>query len=501
MIPKPVQFERMEGNATFDRTQPLTLHCVQQELLPAADFFQRTVKSLIPDIAVRIVSSTQAGKSPVIQLNLTNDTGRAEESYTLSIEPDHIQLDAPDYQGIMHGIASLLQLIANAETSGTEITIPCCHMEDAPALKWRGMHLDVSRHFFPVEVVERFLDILTLYKINIFHWHLTDDQGWRIQIDAYPKLTEVGAYRIEADGIRCGGYYTKDDIRRVVKYAEKLGITIVPEIELPGHASAVLAAYPELSCHGQTVEVPTTWGIFNDVLCPSNPETLTFLETVLNEVTALFPGPWVHIGGDECPSEQWQTCDRCKALAQKENLPGIDYLQGWLNRWVGDLLKRKGKTLVGWDEILDRDAPEGAIVMAWRGVDHGLNAVKQGHHVVMSPVSHCYFDYAQAESGEPEAFDAVLTLENVMSFNPVPEGIDPSERSKVLGGQANVWTERISTENHLHYMLLPRLCALSETLWGGHQIEDPTAFFQRLQTNVRMLAGLGIHFRPVSPIW
>ncbi|MBZ0266492.1 beta-N-acetylhexosaminidase [bacterium] len=498
MIPEPNEITCQQDYFPIYQNTPLFLHVNNQNLLPAAHFFVKTISTIIPWINIQNIINQNDSPTQLINLVHLDESSIHPESYNLKIAANNIEITAGDDSGILYGIVTLIQMFAEAEQAEGFLRLKCCSINDKPALEWRGMHLDVSRHFFPVPVIERFLEILALHKINIFHWHLTDDQGWRIQIDCNPKLTEVGAYRVEDNGKVYGGFYSKDDIRFIVKRAGELGITVVPEIEMPGHSSAVLAAYPELSCYGKKVEIPNTWGIFKDVLCPSKPATYHFLENVLEEVCDLFPGKWVHIGGDECPSDQWKNCPNCRELVKKEKLNGVDYLQGWLNNWIAENLQSQDKVLVGWDEILDRGAPKGAVVMAWRGFDQGINAIENGHKVVMSPTQHCYFDYAQAKRGEPKAFQATLTLEDVLAFDPIPLHLNLTQRQQVLGGQGNLWTERIDNESHLQYMLLPRLCALAETLWTGKSVKDTKDFHHRLLKHLVLLKSLGINYRPVS---
>ncbi len=425
------------------------------------------------------------------------DPSLTNEAYRLQIKTDSVRLSTADKAGLFYALITLLQLLAGATREGDELVVPTVEIEDRPRFRWRGMHLDVVRHFFPVDVIKRYLDVLALHKINVFHWHLTDDQGWRIEIKSHPKLTEIGAWRTEADGTRHGGYYTQDEIRDVVNYAAERHITVVPEIEVPGHARAALAAYPKLSCTGETQSVPTTWGIFDDVFCVGNENTITFLEDVLTEVFDLFPCEFVHIGGDECPNIRWQACPKCQQRMQLEKVGSFAELQHWFTRRIEGFLNAHGKRLIGWDEILVQDLPKSAAVMAWRSTQQGQRAAEAGHDVVMSPTTHCYFDYAQAEHGEPEAFEATLTLEQVAKFDPAPSDWPESVRTCVLGGQGNLWTERIDNESHLQYMLLPRLCALSECLWSQAQARPLSALYESLEKWLELLAKLGFNSRNI----
>lgn len=357
------------------------------------------------------------------------------------------------------------------------------------------MHLDVCRHFFSIDFVKRYLDLLAMHRMNMFHWHLTEDQGWRIEIKAFPKLTEIGAWRTEKDGSRYGGFYTRDAVREVVEYAASLGITVVPEIELPGHALAALSAYPEYSCTGGPFQVANSWGVFDDVYCAGKDATFDFLFKIFDEIIELFPGEFIHIGGDECPKTRWKGCPDCQARIKAEGLADEHELQSWFISKVGRYLESKGKRIIGWDEILEGGIPKGAAVMSWRGTEGGIKAALAGHDVVMSPGSHCYFDHAQAESGEPQSFEAVLTLERVYQFDPVPEDLPEDKRHHILGGQGNLWSEYIPTDEHAEYMLLPRLCALSETLWASPEERDFDDFLNRLKGHLGELQKMGISFR------
>lgn len=419
------------------------------------------------------------------------------EGYRMQITPEGIQIASGTGTGLRYAATSLLQWIATAPREKGAFHVPAVSIEDTPRFSWRGMHLDVSRHFFPKEAILRYLDLLAFHKLNIFHWHLTDDQGWRIAIEAYPKLAEVAAWRRDPDGTRYGGMYSREEIRDVVAYADRLGITVVPEIEMPGHARAALAAYPELSCTGETQEVPNDWGIFDDVFCAGNDDTFRFLEAVLNEVCELFPGPYIHIGGDEVPSTNWEACPKCRLRMKREKLEGAAELQGWFTSRIAWFLAERGKHAVGWDEVLAGNPPRDTMIMSWRGMEEGIRAAEEGHKVIMSPVSHCYFDYPQVPEGEPREIEDDVTLERVYAFDPVPEELDNGDAARIQGGQGNVWTERMGTWERVETMVLPRLCALSEVLWSRERasFED---FRSRLRPHLANLDRLGYHFFPLE---
>lgn len=374
----------------------------------------------------------------------------------------------------LYGIVSFLQLLQKDDNGWY---IRECEIADMPRFQWRGLHLDVSRHFFTVEEVKRFIDLMSLYKFNKFHWHLTDDQGWRIEIDKFPLLTEVGGYRDSTiighyndsprlwDNKRYGGYYTQEQIKEVVEYAGARYIDVVPEIEMPGHSRAALAAYPHLSCSGEKLPVPGLWGVFDDIYC-SKEESIQFMKDVLSEVIELFPGEYVHIGGDEAPKRRWKECDACQQVIKKNNLHNEHELQSYFIRQIDEFLTSKGKKLIGWDEILEGGLSPNAAVMSWRGEKGGLEAARLEHEVVMTPTTYCYFDYYQSSTGkEPLAIGGYLPLEKVYQFDPIPEGLPEDNYRYILGGQANLWTEYIPDMNHLEYMTYPRALALAQSVW------------------------------------
>ncbi|MCB9163809.1 MAG: beta-N-acetylhexosaminidase [Flavobacteriales bacterium] len=426
----------------------------------------------------------------VIQLNLfTPDTLLPGEWYSLTVEPDRIHISATTEAGLYRGSRSLVQLLEQGRETGS---LPCLSITDWPRFPWRGMHLDVVRHFFPVDFVKQYIDLLARYKMNSFHWHLTDDQGWRIEIKSRPKLTEVGAWRsgsqigpyarLEFDTVRYGGYYTQDEIREVVAYAAARHINVVPEIEMPGHALAVLAAYPQVGCAGGPYAVNRGWGVFEDVFCAGNDSTFSLLEDVLTEVMDLFSSPYIHIGGDECPKERWKECPKCQARLKAEGLKDEHELQSYFIQRIEQFMNAKGRKIIGWDEILEGGLAPNAAVMSWRGTDGGVAAAKSGHYAVMSPGSHCYFDHYQGDpANEPLAFGGYTTLQKVYSYEPIPTELNAEEAKYILGAQGNLWTEYILTPEHAEYMALPRMLALAEVLWTPKEKRDESDFIQRLE--------------------
>lgn len=425
-----------------------------------------------------------------------------DEEYMLLINKSEITIAAQERAGVFYGIQTLLQLLPLEEKD--EIKIPCLLINDQPKFKWRGMHLDVSRHFFDIEFVKKYIDYLAQYKMNTFHWHLTDDQGWRIEIKKYPKLTEIGAWRSGSmvghyrdqtfDNKKYGGFYTQEEIKEVVAYAKERHITVVPEIEMPGHALAALAAYPQYSCTGGPFEVGKTWGVLDDVFCPKD-ETFTFLENILSEVIALFPSEYIHVGGDECPKTRWKSCSLCQKRIKDEKLKDEHELQSYFIQRIEKFVNSKGRKIIGWDEILEGGLAPNAAVMSWRGIEGGIAAAKEKHFVVMSPGSHCYFDHYQGEpANEPLAFGGYTTLEKVYSYNPIPTELTEAESAYILGAQANLWTEYIDTINQVEYMLFPRITAIAEVVWGTSNPENYKAFEDRVVHHMKGWKQKNINF-------
>jgi hexosaminidase len=417
-----------------------------------------------------LTAEQAAGLEPECRLG-SDDGGK--ENYRLLIRPDSVTITAGDEAGTHYGLSTWRRLLA-ASADGWDI--PCGVIDDGPAFAWRGMLLDCGRHFMDTAFIKRLIDLLDLHKCNILHWHLTEDQGWRLEVPGLPKLTEIAAWRKGPDGSSYGGFYTADDVREIVAYAADRHITIVPEIELPGHCLAALAAYPELSCTGGPHEVGTQWGIFEDVYCAGGEETFSFLERVLTHVMELFPSSYIHIGGDEVPKDRWHKCPRCQERMRSEGLAGENELQSWFIRRIGKFLSAHGRYLIGWDEILDGGLAPGATVQSWQGFEGAIAAVKAGHNAIVSPTSHCYFDYPVEK----------LNLEKVYSFDPVPAGLDTQQITLILGGQLNLWTERIP-QDRVDTMLFPRLCAMAECLWSGSARPGFEHFELRLDGHLRRL--------------
>lgn len=425
-------------------------------------------------------------------INFVVDPALAPEEYSLVVNRKAVIIKASALNGFIYAIQTVKQMLPEEIFSDSldqdeDWKLKCVVIKDAPRFAYRGMHLDVSRHFWSVDEVKRYLDVMQVHKLNRFHWHLTDDQGWRIEIKKYPRLTEKGAVRKETlvghlqpkdnvfDGTPYGEglFYTQDQIREVVAYAAARGITVIPEIDLPGHMVAALACYPELGCTSGPYEVWPLWGVADDVLCPGNEKTFEFIENVLSEVADLFPSEYIHIGGDECPKVRWEKCPKCQARIKALGLEADErhsaeyFLQSYVTERVEAFLATRGKRIIGWDEILEGKLAPDATVMSWRGISGGLEAARLGHDAIMTPNSYLYFDYYQSENqdAEPLAIGGYLPVSKVYSYEPFEEGMTEEEKSHIIGVQANLWTEYITTESQLEYMLLPRLAALSEVQW------------------------------------
>lgn len=425
-------------------------------------------------------------------INFVVDPALDPEEYSLVVNRKAVIIKASALNGFIYAIQTVKQMLPEEIFSDSldqdeDWKLKCVVIKDAPRFAYRGMHLDVSRHFWSVDEVKRYLDVMQVHKLNRFHWHLTDDQGWRIEIKKYPRLTEKGAVRKETlvghlqpkdnvfDGTPYGEglFYTQDQIREVVAYAAARGITVIPEIDLPGHMVAALACYPELGCTSGPYEVWPMWGVADDVLCPGNEKTFEFIENVLSEVADLFPSEYIHIGGDECPKVRWEKCPKCQASIKALGLEADEkhsaeyFLQSYVTERVEAFLATRGKRIIGWDEILEGKLAQDATVMSWRGISGGLEAARLGHDAIMTPNSYLYFDYYQSENqdAEPLAIGGYLPVSKVYSYEPFEEGMTEEEKSHIIGVQANLWTEYITTESQLEYMLLPRLAALSEVQW------------------------------------
>ena len=445
------------------------------------------------------------------------DANLAEEEYSIDITKANCIVRASSYNGFLYAIQTLKQLTSvnifgNEPNPAEKFLFPCVKIQDKPRFGYRGMHLDCSRHFFSVEEVKKYLDIMALYKLNRFHWHLTDDQGWRVEIKKYPRLTEIGAFRNGTvikkdwgsnDGVRYGGYYTQEQMKDVVAYAGKLGIVVIPEIDLPGHMMGALAGYPELGCTGGPYEVWTRWGISEQVLCPGKEAMFSFLEDVFTELMDIFPSEYIHIGGDECPKTEWEKCPACQARIKQLGIKADghhsaeQFLQSYVTARVQKFLNDHGRRIIGWDEVLEGELAEGATVMSWRGTEGGIKASAMGFDVIMTPNTYCYFDYYQSEDQDKEPFGigGFLPWDKVYSYEPL-EGLNDSQQKHILGVQANLWTEYVATPEHLEYMLLPRMNALSEVQWCVPENKDIERFKAAMEAeSFKIFDILGYNYR------
>jgi hexosaminidase len=494
LIPLPNKISNARGKFLISAETKLLANGT--EAIQAAELFNAWLKQT-NGYALPIVS-TVLRKDHYIAFSVLSDTS---EKYLLKVKRKYVLLEGGP-AGLIRGASTLLQLAF--QSLALKNQIPCLTIYDRPQYGYRGVHLDVSRHFFSKEFVKKYIDLLALYKMNTFHWHLTDDQGWRIQILKYPRLTDVGAWRNgsmigpyrnqQFDSIPYGGFYTQDDIREVVKYATQRQITIIPEIEMPGHSLAALAAYPEYSCMGFVKEVGRGWGGYEDVFCVKD-STFAFLEDVLTEVMELFPSKFIHIGGDECPKERWSKCPKCANTCFENNLRDGEELQSYFIQRIEKFLNSKGRHLIGWDEILEGGLAPNATVMSWRGIEGGKAAVRSGHKAIMSPGTHCYFDHYQGERAtEPLAIGGYTPLEKVYVYRPIPDSLSKEEQKLILGAQANLWTEYMYNEKQVEYMLFPRLAALTEVLWTDTLLHDEKSFYKRVLLNQHLLDTFHVNY-------
>lgn len=504
IIPKPAQFETREGQFRFGNSTMIRIPNGNAELKTIAEYFARQLQTA-SGLTCCILPSTEAAPTAnTLVLVPVAEDGIGTEGYRLDITGNHITIEAAKPPGFFYAIQSLYQLlppeIFSSTRTGASVnwSVPACRIEDKPRYGYRGLHLDVARHFFPVSFIKKYIDLLALHKFNTFHWHLTDDQGWRIEIKKYPKLTQIGSHRKETlighyyesdpqqfDGQPYGGFYTQDEVREVVRYAQSKYVTIIPEIETPGHALAALAAYPEFGCSAGPYETATKWGIFNDVFCPYD-KTFTFLQNVLTEVMALFPGPYIHIGGDECPKVAWKKSAYCQSLMKKLKLKNENQLQSYFTARIDRWVTSKGWKIIGWDEIMDGSGPPirvspSATVMSWRGVEGGLKAARLGHNVIMTPGDFVYLDHYQGDRAqEPLAFGRLTPLEKTYSYDPTPTDLPVSAQNRIIGVQANVWTEYLKTPEQVEYMVWPRAAAVAEVAWTPAEQKNWESFSERL---------------------
>ena len=511
IIPQPKELTINEEKL-FELT-PKTVICFEDGLQREAQFLSEYMNDIL---GFAMETQEYQGQTDGIVLKLSPDDFDQAEAYEINITPKQIEVIGADASGVFYGIQTLRKSLPispidsrqptsqrwndmgepNSQLSIVNCQFPCGTIKDHPTFAYRAMHLDPCRHFIPLDSVKVYIDMLAMHNMNQFHFHLSDDQGWRIEIKKYPELTEIGAYRNGTvighngnlyDTIRHGGFYTQDELRDLIQYAAERHINIIPEIDLPGHMQAALACYPQLGCTGGPYEVWRRWGVSEEVLCAGNEETMRFVEDVLNEVMDVFPSPYIHIGGDECPKVRWEQCPKCQAKIKELGIKGDerfskeDYLQSYVMNRMAKVVETRGRRVIGWDEILDGDVSETAIIMSWRGTEGGIEAARKGHDVIMAPSSHLYFDYYQSEdiASEPSCIGGYLPVERVYEFQPLPEELTPEQQKHIIGVQANIWTEYIAHFWHVQYMALPRMEALTEIQWNNPKERDFEAFVER----------------------
>ncbi len=506
LIPFPAHLQAQAGKFIIDENTVLQSNEKEEKVnLLLREFAQQIKTATTYTLAI----TPEGSQKNAIVFRLDKSIENTE-GYALSVQVDRIVLRAKNPAGLFYGVQTLRQLLPlefEKPTSSPQISwaIPAVEIKDEPRFPYRGMHLDVARHFLKVDKVKKFIDQIAYHKFNHFHWHLTDDQGWRIEIKKYPKLTEVGGFRSgtlighyndqphQYDKKRYGGFYTQEDIKEVVQYAAERFITVIPEIELPGHAQAALAAYPELACENKNYSVWRIWGISTNIFCPT-PATFDFLENVFDEVIPLFPGKYIHIGGDEAPKTKWQESAFCQRLMRQEGLENEMALQSYFIRRIEKHINSKGKQIIGWDEILEGGLAPNATVMSWRGIEGGIEAAKAGHDVIMTPTSHCYLDYYQSDHpDEPVAIGGFIPLEKIYQYDPIPDELSPSEAKHILGSQGNLWSEYLPNFEQVEYMAFPRVCALSEVVWSPQDQRDFDHFVERISFHTNRLAAMGIN--------
>jgi len=513
VIPQPVSVKVLSDSCRL--ADPVIIYYSDLALQFPAEYLKEQLDSLLDQSAVTLFTKKTPEESRAIILMVDKQV-KQEEGYRLTVERD-IRVLGKNPSGVFYGIQALVQLLFAYQNGRSEIIVPAMEIKDYPRFSWRGMHLDVSRHFFEKVFIKKYLDILSLHKMNTFHWHLVDDQGWRIEIKKYPRLTEIGAWRADREAMHWdsrtpqqpgekasyGGFYTQDDIREIVEYAARRFITIIPEIEMPGHCSSALAAYPQFSCSGEALTVPTggLWPVAN-LYCAGNDSSFIFLQDVLQEVMELFPGRYIHIGGDEADKVAWRQCPKCQLRMRNEGLMDENQLQSYFIQRIEKFINQHNRVLIGWDEILEGGLAENATVMSWRGIEGGIAAAQMKHKVVMTPSSHCYFDYYQSldQEIEPLAIGGFTDLLKVYSFEPVPVELNKRESKYILGAQGNLWSEYILSGSHAEYMALPRMTALSEVVWTPADLKNERSFLFRLKSFLNFLSQQGINYHVAAPL-
>lgn len=497
IVPKPVHVTAGDDSVQWDESVLIVAKSDDEKQVAGL------LKEYLENDKLKVTVAESGEDEDKITLSTSRTDSLGDEGYHLAVNEDGINITANSGAGLFYGVTSLLQII---DTNGS---VPFVEVTDYPRFPYRGLHLDVGRHMFPPAFIKKYIDLLARHKMNRFHWHLTEDQGWRIEIKKYPRLQEVASFRKETvvghssrnrkeekyDGKPYGGFYTQDEIRDIVRYAAQRHVTIVPEIEMPGHAQAALAAYPNLGCTGGPYQVATTWGVFPDVFCAGKEDPFIFLQNVLDEVMALFPGEYIHIGGDECPKVRWEKCPYCQKRIKTEHLKDEHELQSYFIHRMEKYINSKGRKIIGWDEILEGGLAPNATVMSWRGEEGGIAAAKQNHDVIMTPSKWCYLDHYQDTTGkEPLAIGGYLPVSQVYSYEPVPPQLSGDEAKHILGAQGNVWTEYMATPDYVEYMVYPRASAMAEVVWSPKKSRDYDDFVQRMAHHLKYLDRLHVNY-------
>lgn len=512
IIPRPAHL--VAGKGEFTLTRRTVIVADRADSAVAQRFARALAAPTGYTLAVR-TGSGGSGSRIVFRRAAARDTTLGPEGYRLEVRPGVVTITSSAPAGAFYATQSLRQLFPAAvyraaPLPNMKFTAPAVTIVDRPRFAYRGMHLDVSRHFMPKEFVKKYIDLLAMHKMNMFHWHLTDDQGWRIEIRKYPRLTQIGGWRDSTimghqpqdttlavwDHRRQGGFYSQDDVREIVAYASERFVTIVPEIEMPGHSQAAIAAYPSLGNLGDTIRPWTMWGVSHYILNPSD-TTIAFMQDVLTEVMSLFPGKFIHVGGDEAPKDQWKASPRAQERIRALGLKDENALQGWFTAQMAAFLERHGRRLVGWDEILEGGVAPNAVVMSWRGINGGIIAARSGHDAIMTPGGYTYFDHYQAPpDSEPLAIGGFLPMDSVYLYEPVPPQLEPAFAKHILGAQGQVWTEYLEGPKNVEYMAFPREAALAEVLWTPRDRRDLADFRQRLAQHLARLNALDVNYRP-----
>lgn len=496
IIPRPVSVKTGPGKFYLSEKTEIIVGSGEQN--SAAVFLKDFLN--LQGVPASINSKNKPDKSFIFKKIDEQELGK--EGYRLKINKKEVTIEANGDAGFFYGVQSLFQLFRDSSHY-----LPLVEITDYPRFSYRGLHLDVCRHMFPVSFIKKYIDLMSHYKFNTFHWHLTEDQGWRIEIKKYHKLQEIAAFRKETlighasaspekfDGVPYGGFYSQEEIKEIIDYATRRNVNIIPEIELPGHSLAALTAYPHLGCTGGPYETATTWGVFDDVYCAGKETTFEFLEGVLDEVIELFPGKYIHIGGDECPKIRWKNCPFCQQRLQNEKIKDEHELQSYFIHRIEKYINSKGKSIIGWDEILEGGIAPNATIMSWRGEEGGILAAKQKHDVIMTPMDWCYLDHYQANpEAEPLAIGGMTTVHEIYDYEPVPNALSQEEAKYIIGAQCNLWTEYILTPEHVEYMIYPRAIAMSEVLWSEKKAGKYEDFVSRMNHHRSLMTKWNINY-------